>query len=137
MTQDLSRLVGPTGAPMSAQVIDPHTIYRKVTGDPPDLMVYFDELRWRSAGSIGHPTLYLRENDTGPDDAVHGFDGVFVAYDPAVKDGRSIPTVQVLDVLPTLLSIIGEPIPAHVQGKVVAEARPGFSSRASTAPDQS
>ncbi|MCI4317354.1 MAG: alkaline phosphatase family protein [Thermoplasmata archaeon] len=135
--RDLGQLTWSDGSPMKTEVIDPHTIYRKVTGDPPDLMVYFDELRWRSAGSIGHPSLYLRENDTGPDDAVHGFDGVFVAYDPTVKDGRSLPTLQVLDVMPTLLSIIGEPIPLHVQGKVVAEARPGFSAPAGTPNGQS
>lgn len=126
---DLASIRRPDGASMPAQVLDPKEIYHEVHGDPPDLMVYFDELRWRSAGSMGHPTLYLRENDTGPDDAVHSFDGVYLVYDPKVVDGRETPAQRILDVSPTLLHLIGEPVPAHMQGRVVADWQP----RAATA----
>ena len=61
----------------------------KVRGDPPDLMVYIDNLNWRPAGTIGWETNYLPENDRGPDDAEHDWDGVFLIHDPqgTIKSG--------------------------------------------------
>ncbi len=85
---------------------------------------YFDALRWRSAGTIGYPTNYLEENDTGPDDAVHGTEGIFIVYDPERTDGRTFPGIDAVDVLPTLLTAIGEEIPARLQGRPVLEALP-------------
>ena len=49
-------------------------------------MVYFDDLYWRSAGTLGWGTKFLLENDTGPDDAVHAQEGMYILYDP--RDGR-------------------------------------------------
>jgi predicted AlkP superfamily phosphohydrolase/phosphomutase len=121
---ELNAIPGPDGNPLGTRVLDPKEIYRTVRGDPPDLIVYFGNLYWRSAGTLGHPTLYLRSNDTGPDDAVHGMEGIFVAYDPRVNDGRKLATLSVIDVTPTILQILGEEIPQHVQGHPVPGARP-------------
>ena len=44
-----------------------------------------NECCYRSAGTVGHGKLFLDENDTGPDDAVHDWDGVFIAWG---KKGR-------------------------------------------------
>lgn len=131
LIQDLAQLKGPDGSPMKTRILDPKEIYQGVRGDPPDLMVYLDDLYWRSAGTMGHPSQYLRANDTGPDDAVHGMDGVFVLYDPKVSDGRSLPTLQVIDIMPTLLDLMEEPIPPHVQGHVIRDVRPRTAAVAS------
>jgi predicted AlkP superfamily phosphohydrolase/phosphomutase len=120
LARDLALVTQPDGSPMKVDIMDPHTIYRSVRGDPPDLMLYFDDLRWRSAGTMGYPTLWLRENDTGPDDAVHGFDGVFVFFDPEHPEGRDIGRQNILDITPTLLRWLGESIPDNVQGKPMA-----------------
>jgi predicted AlkP superfamily phosphohydrolase/phosphomutase len=118
---ELASLPGPDGRPMPTQVLEPRELYKEVRGDPPDLMVYFGELKWRSAGTLGHPSLYLRENDTGPDDAVHSYDGVFALYDPAQSSSREIAQQQIVDVTPTLLQLLGESIPPHVQGRPMRE----------------
>ena len=60
---------------------EPREVYSEVTGDPPDLMVYLDDLNWRPAGTLGWDTLYLPENDRGPDDAEHDWNGVFLIHD--------------------------------------------------------
>ena len=57
-------------------------LYGELREDPPDLMVYIDDLNWRPAGTIGWETNYLPENDRGPDDAVHDWYRVFIVYDP-------------------------------------------------------
>ena len=116
---ELAKLVGPDGAPMAVRVLDPKTEYAMVRGDAPDLIVYFDDLRWRSAGTMGYPTPYLLENDIGPDDAVHSWNGVFVFQDPDDPTARTLGVQAIRDVAPTLLQHLGIPIPAHVQGRPI------------------
>ncbi len=118
---ELGSVVRPDGKPLGAELLDPARIYHEVRGDAPDLMGYFGKLRWRSAGSIGHPSPFLSENDTGPDDSVHSMDGFFVLYDPkdASRAGR-LPEQSILDVAPTLLTRLEMPVPAHMQGRPIA-----------------
>ncbi|EQD77612.1 type I phosphodiesterase/nucleotide pyrophosphatase [mine drainage metagenome] len=116
MSDDLAGILLPDGTPLKVEILDPKRIYRSVRGDPPDLMVYFGDLRWRSAGTVGYPSLFLKENDTGPDDSVHDFDGVFLFAEPTVAHGQDLGGQRIIDVAPTILRWFGEPIPAHVQG---------------------
>jgi len=82
LAEELRRIRGPNGERWDTKVYKPEELYPEVNGDPPDLIVYFDDLSWRSAGTLGWPTKYLRENDRGPDDAVHDWYGVLAIYDP-------------------------------------------------------
>ncbi|GAH52055.1 unnamed protein product, partial [marine sediment metagenome] len=88
-------------------------------GDAPDLMVYFDDLNWRSAGTVGYDTMYLDENDTGPDDAVHDYYGIFIIYDPKRKISKKLSTQNILDIAPTALNILGVDIPKDLEGKII------------------
>ena len=122
LLKDLATIVGPDGSPMPVTVLDPRTLYATVRGDAPDLIVYFDDLRWRSAGTLGYPTPYLKENDIGPDDAVHSWNGIFVLADPGDPRPRLLGTQAIRDVAPTLLEHLGIPIPGHVQGRPIVRA---------------
>ena len=82
LKEDLMKIRGPNGEKWANEVYTPYELYPEVKGDPPDLMVYLDNLSWRPAGTIGWGNLYLPENDRGPDDAVHDWIGVFAIYDP-------------------------------------------------------
>ncbi len=77
LKKKLRSIRGPNGEAWDTLVYEPRELYPVVRGDPPDLMVYLDNLSWRSAGTIGWDTPYLEENDRGPDDAVHDWIGVF------------------------------------------------------------
>jgi len=67
-------------------VLRPVDIYREARGFPPDLFVFFGDLYWRSAASIGFNDIYAFENDTGPDDANHDYHGVFMMYDKKIRN---------------------------------------------------
>jgi len=122
----LNQVTGPDGQPFRTSLLDPHQIYRGVRGDPPDLMAYFQDLHWRSAGTIGYDGLFLAENDTGPDDSVHSMDGFFLLYAPNDHaTPRRLADQSILDVAPTLMQRMGVPIPPHVQGKVIPELLSG------------
>ena len=121
---DLKAITGPKNEQFANRVFTPEQVYDECNGAKPDLMVYFDDLYWRSAGTIGHKSLYLSENDTGPDDSVHWWDGVFVLYNKkkslSSSDGQ-IQRLSIYDVAPTILEFMGSPVPKDMKGKAVKE----------------
>lgn len=116
----LEDLRGPSGRTLGVEVARPSEIYDEVRGQPPDLIAYFGDLKWRSAGSVGHPSLYLEENDTGPDDAVHSWDGVLAAAGPGLKAKGPISTARIRDIAPTVLRLLGIPPPPTMRGQVIS-----------------
>ena len=63
--------------------------------------------------------MYLDENDTGPDDAVHDYHGIFIIYDPKKKIGMQLETKNLLDIAPTILNIFGIDIPKDMEGNII------------------
>ncbi len=96
LAEDIKKIKGPRGEKWNTKVYKPEELYPVVRGDPPDLMVFFDDLYWRSAGTLGWDTVYLRENDRGPDDAVHDWYGVLSVYDPenTVDEGKKVIRIE-------------------------------------------
>jgi predicted AlkP superfamily phosphohydrolase/phosphomutase len=119
LRQELNQVRRPGGAPLGVRLFAPSEVYQEVVGDPPDLMAYFGDVKWRSAGTVGHGRLFLEENDTGPDDAVHSFEGVYALRDPALGPGREGGTQRIIDIAPTVLRRFGVIVPYHVQGKAI------------------
>jgi predicted AlkP superfamily phosphohydrolase/phosphomutase len=108
ITDKIMTIADRNGRRMRNRVFEPDELYGTALGDKPDLMVYFDDLNWRSAGTVGHDSLYLSENDTGPDDSVHSMDGVFMMYNPR-RDlgGKELEGLRIEDIGPTLLKVYG------------------------------
>ena len=108
------------GNPMGSVTFKPEELYREVRNVAPDLMVYFGNLRWRSVGSFGLPGIYTFENDLGPDDANHDQDGVLILWDPRQDHGgQYVEGLQLMDVAPTVLDLMGVQVPPDMQGRVV------------------
>jgi predicted AlkP superfamily phosphohydrolase/phosphomutase len=108
---------GPDGTPLGTKVLKPQDVYPEVRGVAPDLIVYFGDLEWRSVGSVGNPSLYTYENDTGPDGANHDRTGIFaMAGLPGQRTGK-VDGLNLVDVGPTILSIYGIEAPAGVVGR--------------------
>jgi len=121
LSQQLMTMTDDRGAPMRVDVHRPEDLYTEAVGDRPDLMVYFGDLDWRSAGTVGHASMYLSENDTGPDDGVHSKDGVFLLYDPLRDYGSTVADIGLVDVAPTVLTLLGLPVPEGMEGVPIAE----------------
>ncbi|MDD8015451.1 MAG: alkaline phosphatase family protein [Acidobacteriota bacterium] len=109
---------GPDGEAWATRVIKPQEHYAEANGDYPDLMVYFDDLYWRSAGTLGHGRMYLLENDTGPDDAVHAKEGMYILSAPGAGAGLRR-DADILDIAPTVLRTLGVAVPQGLRGKPV------------------
>jgi len=123
LEEKIMKIVDDRGRLMRNYVFSPEELYGVAKGDKPDLMVYFDDLNWRSAGTVGHDSTYLFENDTGPDDSVHSMNGIFLMYNPRKNlGGASISGAKIPDIAPTLLSIYGiAPDLKEMDGKVLEE----------------
>lgn len=114
LKQKLLAIRDSEGRPMSNMVFEPSERYAASTGDKPDFMVYFGDLDWRSAGTLGHPSMYLSENDTGPDDSVHSMHGVFIYNNGKVN--KDVGVVDAKDIAPTILSLFGVEKPSYMRG---------------------
>ncbi len=110
----------PQGRRLHTVCHRPEAIYREVRNFPPDLIVYLGDLRWRAVGSFGFDSIYTLENDTGPDDANHAQDGMIIYYDPRQNwHGRRLSGLNLMDVAPTVLHLMGQPIPDDMQGRII------------------
>lgn len=117
----LEAITDEQGRPLGTKVFFPDETYREIRNIPPDIIIYFGDLNWRSQGLLGTGSVYTYENDTGPDDANHDTLGTFI-LDAATGDGgRYLEGLHITDVAPTILHLMGiEPPPGFV-GKSVAK----------------
>jgi len=113
----LESLPDDKGMPMRTRAYKPQDIYRKVNGVPPDLVVILGDLSWRSVGTIGNGSLYVFENDTGPDDANHAQQGMYILTHPSLPARGRQNDATLYDVAPTCLKLLGHAIPPDMRGR--------------------
>ena len=103
---------------IKTKAFKPEDIYSICNNIPPDLIVYYGDLSWRSIGSVGHKTIWASENDLGSDDANHSQFGIFIMNN-GTTGGKSIDNLDILDVAPTILNYMGIEVPLSMEGKVI------------------
>ena len=123
LQQKLRNLKDHNGQPMNNLVFNPEEVYSNPKGDYPDLMIIYDNLNWRAAGTIGHDSCYIFENETASGDAMHDWDGLFILYDPNNKLPRGKTSANIEDITPTILHLLGEKIPKNLDGKVIQNVK--------------
>ena len=50
---------------------------------------------------------------------MHAQHGIFILYDPKEKRGKKLEDLEIYDVSPTVLSVMGIDIPEDMEGKVI------------------
>jgi len=117
----IAAITDEQGRPLGSRAFRPEDIYRQVRGVAPDLLVYFGDLAWRSVGAVGMGGIHTFENDTGPDEANHDWHGILVlstagAAAPLTGD---LGVVSIYDVAPTVLTLLGCPVPPDMIGRAL------------------
>jgi hypothetical protein len=56
------------------------------------------------------------------DSGCHRSNGIFIAHGPAFRQGATVTGSQIVDLAPTILYLLGLPIPGNMDGKVLTEA---------------
>ncbi len=98
-------------------------------------------LDWWSEGSLfstqpsfpedtGEPALVIRERkpaDTSEWGGTHRLHGIMVGRAPAFKQGVELSDPHLIDIAPTILHLLGVPVPADMDGKVLEDVfEPAF-----------
>ncbi|HEW90937.1 MAG TPA: phosphodiesterase [Thermotogaceae bacterium] len=76
LIKELEAITDEHGNNIGTKAFKPEEVYSEINNIAPDLIIYFGNLTWRSMGSVGNPSIWTHENDTGPDDANHAQDGM-------------------------------------------------------------
>jgi predicted AlkP superfamily phosphohydrolase/phosphomutase len=107
------------GQNINTRVFKAEELYRQVNNIAPDLIVYLGNLDWRSAGSVGIGAIHLFENDTGPDDANHAQEGIFILSVPGKKIEKQQDTYSIYDIAPTILRYFDIEVPDDMIGNSI------------------
>jgi predicted AlkP superfamily phosphohydrolase/phosphomutase len=112
----IEAIVDHQGNLMGNKVYKPEELYDRVNRVAPDGVIIFGDLRWRSVGLVGSDSIYTFENDTGPDDANHAQQGMYVYSHPSLPARGRTDGPTLFDVTPTILKQLGVPLPADLKG---------------------
>ncbi|MBU0496833.1 MAG: alkaline phosphatase family protein [Candidatus Thermoplasmatota archaeon] len=115
----LTAVKGPQGQQIEHQIYKPKELFPDGIGDAPDLMIFWGDLYWKIAGTIGWNSLYIDQDDRGLDFGVHDWSGVFVKYNPSVRGQGKRDDLHILDVAPSVLHDFQVDIPEDFRGKVI------------------
>ncbi len=119
IARKLEAITDENGRNIGTRVFRPEDVYPEVRNVAPDLIVYFGDLAWRSVGSIGSGKVLTYENDTGPDDANHAQHGIFAMGGAGVPSRGKLEGLDILDVAPTILNLMGVPVPPDMNGRSI------------------
>jgi predicted AlkP superfamily phosphohydrolase/phosphomutase len=124
----LLELEGPDGERIVAQVHRREDLFHgPELGKVPDLLVEFDRYAWLGKGNLKTRADSLWDEieiEGGGDHSYvgsHRHEGIVVLSGPAVAAGAPLGG-ELVDVAPTLLYLLGEAIPADLEGRVLVEA---------------
>ncbi|MXV62529.1 phosphodiesterase [Natronorubrum sp. JWXQ-INN-674] len=93
----------------------------------PDLVVNGNGVYEARNALTGEPT-----GDTGTYAASHRSEGIVLCRGPSIEPGASLRGARVVDIAPTLLHGIGEPVPENADGRVLFDAFDEAATPAST-----
>jgi len=117
LEHELNTIEDGQGRSIGATCIRPEKVYRNVRGNAPDLLIYFGDLAWRAAGTVGWSPVTLAGNDSGPDDANHHHDGVIIMRTGEQCSSDELVRASIYDIAPTVLDLLGMEIPDSMQGR--------------------
>jgi predicted AlkP superfamily phosphohydrolase/phosphomutase len=123
--QALQTLTTPDGRPMLDRVIHQSSLaLGEHLYEGPDLHVVLDGYRYISCPLFANDGHIISRQIRG-DSGSHRTHGIFIAYGPQVRPGAAVQDAQIVDLAPTVLSLLGCPIPADMDGRVLTEILSG------------
>jgi len=111
-----------TGEPVVTAVHRREDIYQGPFADGgPDLLVETSRTVCMVEG-LGPQSLVPAGRSPEERTGNHARDGILVVHGPDVRRGEALPTVAIEDVAPTVLYLLGLPVDAEMDGRVLTEA---------------
>jgi predicted AlkP superfamily phosphohydrolase/phosphomutase len=126
----LRALVGPKAAQdqpslavtAAVEAYRPAALYTAARGVAPDLLALCVRPGWRTSPLVGRGATWISTNAAPMDAACESPTGFFVVYDPGnLGGGRELESATIYDIVPTLLALLGQPIPPRLRGRALIE----------------
>jgi predicted AlkP superfamily phosphohydrolase/phosphomutase len=110
------------GMQPAVEVYPPAALYAAVRGVAPDLLAICTRPGWRPSALIGRGSAWIHTGAVPMDAACESSSGLFVIYDPHNhSDGRELTDATIYDIVPTLLTLLGQSIPSRLRGRALIE----------------
>jgi predicted AlkP superfamily phosphohydrolase/phosphomutase len=110
-----------TGEPLIEHVYERDELYQGPhAAQAPDLTVVLKDWNYRTIGLHDFTTNKLFAPAFGPT-GDHRLDGILIASGPAIRPGAQLRQGRLLDVAPTVLHLLGIPVPDDMDGRVLTE----------------
>jgi predicted AlkP superfamily phosphohydrolase/phosphomutase len=104
------------------EVYRPAALYSTVRSAAPDLLTVCAQPGWRTSALIGRGSPWVHTGAALMDAACESPSGLFVIYDPHnLSGGHELAGATIYDIVPTLLALLGQPIPARLRGRALIE----------------
>ncbi len=117
-----------TGVPLVELVYEREELYHGPhAGLSPDLTVVLTDWRYRTIGLHDFTTNKVITPSFGPT-GDHRLEGILIAAGPAFRSGAEPRGAALLDVAPTVLHLLGVPVPDDMDGRVLTEILEPVSS---------
>lgn len=118
----LSALRDPdTGKPVVARVWRKAEAYgANALPDLPDLYIEWVNDQYTDMGGIGYGRGIFSEPIRGRSGG-HTMRGIFLAHGPGIKQGYHVSDASLIDLAPTIMHLLGTPVPAQMDGKVLLD----------------
>ena len=115
-----------TGEPAVERVYRAEELYQgPMLGSAPDLVIAWrDDAYMPTEDEQNLDSVFVprwREYMNWPTSGSHRRDGVLVAHGPGVRRGATVEGGRIVDLAPTWLHGLGLPVPAELEGRVLAE----------------
>jgi len=116
----LKEIPDDKGNKLNTKIYKAEDIYGDILNpECPDLTIYFDDLRWASNPDLGQEGLYSWKTAVGADSAGHSRQGCFIISGKGINNKGKIEDIDIKQVAPTILKLIGAKIPDDIKIKPV------------------
>lgn len=125
LTAKLTAITGQDGKPLNASIYKRDNIHQGPLSEyGPDMFVNFDDYRWHTNEQVGfgRGTIHASEAPQGRRECGPGLSGYFCAAGPGVSAEGQKSGATMLDIAPTLLTMLDEEVPAEMEGKSLVAA---------------
>ncbi len=115
----LKTLRDPQGRPLVSQIIPAEETYHgPYAQDGPDLHLILDDYNVIACPLFATEGRVFSKQIRG-DSGCHRREGIFIAYGPQIRQGEMVETPDIMDLAPTIMHLLGEPVPPVMDGRVL------------------
>jgi predicted AlkP superfamily phosphohydrolase/phosphomutase len=119
---DLADLHDDDGRPIVTKIIPGREAYHgDYAGLGPDLHLVLDDYAMIACPLFATDGRVMTRQIRG-DSGCHRREGIFIARGPAIRRGVDLPEASILDLAPTILHLLGEPVSRIMDGRALVEA---------------